>query len=153
MRCLSAILPIFALVCVFNSERGILNAQSFNAQITGTVKDPSGAVVPGVRLTATNLATKTEYSTTSNEEGIYRFPTLPPAQYQVSCSVSGFKRFSQGPITLQVAQIFDLDISLASGQVTEEITITAAPPPLETETATVGQVVTTRSIENLPLNI
>lgn len=57
MRCLSAILPLFALICVLNSERGILNAQSFNAQITGTVKDPSGAVVPGVRLTATNLAT------------------------------------------------------------------------------------------------
>lgn len=153
IRWLPAILPVLALLCVLVSERGILSAQSFNAQITGTVKDPSGAVVPGVRLTATNLATKTEYSTTSNEQGIYRFPTLPPAQYQVSCSVSGFKRFSQGPITLQVAQIFDLEISLISGQVNEEITITAAPPPLETETATVGQVVTTRSIENLPLNI
>jgi hypothetical protein len=128
-------------------------AQSFNAQITGTVKDPSGAVVPGVRLTATNLSTKTAYSTTSNEEGIYRFPTLPPAQYSVTCTVTGFKKFSQGPITLQVAQIFELDIALASGEVSEEITITAAPPPLETETATIGQVVTTRSIENLPLNI
>ncbi len=132
---------------------GILNAQSFNAQISGTVKDPSGAVVPGVRLTATNLSTKTSYSTTSNDEGIYRFPTLPPAPYQVSCSVPGFKRFSQGPITLQVAQSFELNIELMSGQVNEEITITSAPPPLETESATIGQVVTTRSIENLPLNI
>ena len=107
-----SVLPGFVLIGLLSVSSGTLKAQSFNAQITGTVKDPSGAVVPGVRLTATNLATKTAYSTTSNEQGIYRFPTLPPAQYQVSCSVSGFKRFSQGPIALQVAQIFELDIDL-----------------------------------------
>lgn len=132
---------------------GHLFGQAFEAQVTGVVKDQSGAVVPGAQLTAFNLATRTSYSATSNDQGIYRFLTLPPAEYRVSCTVTGFKRFEQGPVTLQVAQVLQLNISLEPGQMSEQITITAAAPPLETQTATLGQVVTTRSIQNLPLNI
>ncbi len=146
--CLSAIAA--SLLCVFAPR---MPAQAVDAQITGVVKDPSGAVIPGVHLTATSVEKNTTYNTVSNDEGIYRFPSLPPSQYRISCTVTGFKGFEQGPITLQVAQIFELDINLVPGQISEQVTITAAPPPLETETATLGQVVTTRSIESLPLNI
>jgi Carboxypeptidase regulatory-like domain len=128
-------------------------AQSFGASITGTVKDPSGGVVPDAQLTATDVATGTSLSTVSNESGIYRFSGLKPSQYRVTCSVAGFKKFEEGPITLQVNQILQLDPNMQPGQTTEQITVSAAPAALDTVSATVGQVVTTRSIENLPLNV
>jgi outer membrane receptor protein involved in Fe transport len=129
------------------------SAQSFQAQITGVVKDSSGGVVPGATLTATNIATGVKSSNVSNSEGVYRLQALPPAEYRVTCELSGFKRFEQGPIALQVNQVFALDITLQPGQTSEQVTVTGAPPPLETASATLGQVVTTRSIENLPLNV
>ncbi len=142
--CIAALLSFAALPAI---------AQTFEAQITGVIKDPSGAVVPNAQLTATNVATGVVYTATSNESGIYRFPTLPPAQYRVSCAVPGFKRFEQGPVTLQVTQVLELNVTLQPGAASEEITVSAAPPPLETQTASLGTVVTTRSIQNLPLNI
>ncbi len=151
IRILSAIFAA-AILCL-TSGLGRLSGQSFEAQVTGVVKDQSGAVVPGAQLTALNLATHTSYAATTNNQGIYRFPTLPPAEYKISCTVTGFKRFEQSAVTLQVAQIFELNINLEPGQMSEQVTITAAAPPLETQTATLGQVVTTRSIQNLPLNI
>jgi len=130
-----------------------LQAQVFNAQLTGTVKDASGGVVVGAKLTATNLANQTSYSAITNADGIFRFPNLSPAQYRITCSVSGFKSFQQGPVTLQVNQILEVNVALEAGQTSEQITVSAAPPPLDTETATLGQVVTTRSIQSLPLNV
>ncbi|MDE3168077.1 MAG: TonB-dependent receptor [Acidobacteriota bacterium] len=142
---LSAVLVI-ASVC-------LAPAQTFNAQVTGEVTDASGAVVPGVRLTMTNLATHTVSTATSNAQGIYRFPDLNPAQYKLSCANPGFKTFEQGPITLQVNQTLEVNVQLVPGDAKEQVTVSAAPPPLETESSTLGQVVTTRSIESLPLNI
>ena len=132
---------------------GALSAQTFQASVTGNVRDQSGAVIPNVQVTAIEVANGTKYSAATNESGIYRFPALPPAQYKFSAALQGFKTFEQGPITLQVQQALELNITLEPGQVSERVTVTAAPPPLETESATVGQVVTTRSILSLPLNI
>jgi carboxypeptidase family protein len=128
-------------------------SQSFQASITGAVKDTSGAVVPAAELTATNIATGLSFSTTSNETGIYRFANLPPAQYRIACTVAGFKRFEEGPVTLQVNQVLEINPQLQPGEMTERVTVTAAPAALETASATVGQIVTTRNIENLPLNV
>lgn len=128
-------------------------AQTFEAQITGTVHDTSGAVIPNAQLTARNIATGTVYNATSNDSGIYRFPALTPAQYTLSCSLPGFKQFQQGPITLQVTQVLEVNVTMQPGEASERVEVTAAPPPLETETASLGTVVTTRSIQNLPLNI
>ncbi len=130
-----------------------LYSQVFNAQVTGLVTDPSGAVIPNAKLTMTNLASGTAYSAVSNATGIYRFPNLAPANYRLNCSVIGFKSFEQGPITLQVNQTLEVNVPLATGPTSEQVTVSAAPPPLDTESSTLGQVVTTRSIVSLPLNI
>ena len=129
------------------------HAQVFNAQLTGTVKDPSGALVPGAHLTAINLATKTSFTEVTNADGLFRFPDLPPSSYTLRCTLNGFKTFEQSPITLQVNQTLELNVALETGNVSEQVTVTAAPPALDTESATLGQVVTTRSIVNLPLNV
>lgn len=130
-----------------------LGAQTFDAQLTGLVTDAQGAVIPGVHLTATNVATGVSASADSNGEGVYRFLTLPPATYRVQATGTGFKRFEQSRLTLQVGDVRTLDLKLEIGDAAQEVVVSAAPPSLETESATLGQVVTTRSIQNLPLNI
>ena len=132
----------------------VLRAQaSSQAQLTGTVKDQSGGVVPNAQVTVTNLATQVVFAVATNDSGIYRFPDLQPAQYRLSCALPGFKTFEQTPITLQVNQIEEINVTLTPGSTSEQVTVTAQAPPLDTSTATLGQVVTTRSIENLPLNV
>jgi hypothetical protein len=101
---------------------------------------------------AKDLATGAAVSTTSNETGNYALPYLRPAVYRVTCEVAGFKRFEEGPITLQVNQVLEVDITLQPGNVTEHVTVTASATPLATETGSLSQVVTTRLIANLPLN-
>ena len=128
-------------------------SQTFQAQISGAVMDQTGAILPGAELTAKNLATGSVYSAISNDSGIYRFASLPPAQYSVSCTLRGFKHFETGPVTLQVNQVLEVNVTLQPGQVTEQITVSAAPPILDTETSSIGTIVTTRSIQNLPLNV
>ena len=128
-------------------------AQTFQAQITGEVRDATGSVVPNAKLTATNIATNATFETQSNGEGIYRFLALPPAQYKIAVSMTGFKTYEQGPITLQVNDNITLNVSLQLGDAAERVVVTAAAEALQISNASVGQVVTTRTIEGLPLNV
>ncbi len=130
---------------------GTLYAQS--AQVTGTVIDASGAAVPGALVTAKDLATGAVVTTKSNATGDYNLPYLRPAVYQVSCQVTGFKRFEQGPITLQVSQVLEINVTLQPGEVSQNVTVSGEAAALATESASLSQVVTTRSIEGLPLNV
>ena len=128
-------------------------AQTFQAQMTGEVRDASGSVVPNVKVIATNIATGAVFTTQSNEQGIYRLPALPPGQYNIAASLTGFKTYEQGPITLQVNDIVTLNVALQLGDASEHVVVTAAAEALQTQTASVGQVVNTRTIEGLPLNV
>jgi len=128
------------------------HAQNFQAQISGTVTDSTGAVVPNAQIVARNIANGSNATTLSNQAGLYTFPALSPAEYRVTCSMHGFKTIEQGPLTLQVNQVLALDFQLQPGATSEQIVVTGAPPPLDTADASLGQVVTTRSIEGLPLN-
>src|ERR1035438_2257797 len=130
-----------------------LPSQPFQAYVTAVVRDQSNAIIPNAQVVAVEIASGTRYTAVTNEAGLYRFPALPPAQYNFSAARQGFKTFEQGPITLQVQQTLELNIELQPGQISEKITVAATTAPLETEDATVGQVVTTRSILSLPLNI
>src|SRR6266567_453456 len=130
-----------------------VSAQTFQAQITGVVRDPSGAVIPNARVAATNIGTGVSYSTESNSQGIYRLLALPPAQYKVSTSIAGFKTSEQGPVTLQVNDVVEVEVTLQVGDATEQVQVSASAEVLQTATAAFGQVVNTRAIENLPLNV
>ena len=140
-------------LAIYSFAVAFLAAQTFDAQLTGLVTDAQGAAVPSVHLTATNIATGVSASADSNGAGVYRFLTLPAATYRVSASAPGFKRFEQSRVTLQVADIATLNVKLDIGDTTQEVVVSDTPPALETQSATLGQVVTTRSIQNLPLNI
>ena len=131
----------------------LASAQTFQGQITGVVHDKSGGVIPRVQLSAVDVNSGAKYNAVSNDAGVYRFPALPPSQYKLSAGLQGFKTFAEGPITLQVNQTYNLEITLEPGAVTETVVVSAEAPPLETASSTLGQVVTTLSILSLPLNV
>lgn len=146
---------VLALVLGFllTGFSGRLFAQTFQAQVTGTVQDPSGAAVPGATVTMVNISTGASVSAISNPNGVYRVLSVPAGNWKLTATAKGFQSFVQSPIVLQVAQVLTLNLHLQVGTVTQEVVASSAPPVLETQTATLGQVVTGRSIANLPLNV
>jgi hypothetical protein len=130
----------------------VFGQASFTGAILGTVTDPSGAAVTSARLTVTNMATNESVRASSDAAGNYFVPNLRPGTYSIAIEASGFKRFRQDQIPLQIDQIVRVDASLAIGLTSEVIEVTAAAPVLQTETGAVGQVVDNRKIVGLPLN-
>src|ERR1022692_3621154 len=108
------------------------NADNLYASIRGTVVDPSGAVVPGAKLTATNVATGLTYTVTSSSDGLFAFLQLPIGDYKVVVEKAGFKTFMEGHIHLDLDQIFNLRVTMEVGAVTDTITVEANPAQVET---------------------
>jgi hypothetical protein len=127
-------------------------AQLPTGEITGTVTDASGGAVAGATVTLTNAATSQERTAATNAAGIYDATALPPGTWSVKVGKAGFETQVQNNIDLQVSQVARLDFALKVGNVSQTVEVQAASPVLDTETATVGTVVETRRIEDLPLN-
>lgn len=127
-------------------------AQSFRGTIVGTVKDPSGAVLPGVDVTVTNAGTRVARAVVTNEAGDYAVPLLPPGTYSVTAALSGFKTEVRSGITLQVDQVARVDMTLQVGEVSETVEVIGDAPLINTETSTVGTVIENRKVVELPLN-
>ncbi|MGH9657610.1 MAG: TonB-dependent receptor domain-containing protein, partial [Bryobacteraceae bacterium] len=126
-------------------------AQTFG-DISGEVKDSTGAIVPQAKLIVTNTGTNTSRETVTNEAGIYRFPSLVPGMYSVKVEAGGFRAAVRGNIELQVQQSARIDFTLSVGQVNEVVEVAATTGLLSTEDATVGTVIEQRRIVDLPLN-
>src|SRR5215831_14188178 len=127
-------------------------AQATTAQISGSVKDPSGAVLPGVQVTATQTATGTKRSTVSNETGSYALPSLPTGPYILQAELPGFKSHVQTGIVLQVDERPEINIVLEVGQVSEQVEVQADAALVESRTSAIGQVVTNQEVAEMPLN-
>jgi hypothetical protein len=140
---------LFAFALIFSGLP--LFAQTFG-EITGRVTDPSGAGVPDSTITLTNTSTNAVRQTQSGSDGIYSFPSLPPGIYNVRTEHAGFKSAMSNNVEVQVQQSVRLDLTLEVGQTSESIEVSAAADLLQSENATVGTVVETKSITELPLN-
>jgi hypothetical protein len=127
-------------------------AQSFTASLIGNVTDASGAGIPNVAIAAVNVANNAKTEARSDGAGRYIVTTLQPGVYRLEASAAGFKKFLQSGIELAVGQQARIDIALAIGDVTENITVEAYVSSIETTTSTIGKVVSNKSILNLPLN-
>jgi outer membrane receptor protein involved in Fe transport len=127
-------------------------AQVDTGSLVGTVKDPSGAVLPGVTVTATNADTGVATPAKTEVDGSYVITPLKIGRYSVSVEGAGFKREIRKDIVLDVQQTIRLDFSLTVGAVTETTEVSGATPLLETESASLGDVVTSQQVEELPLN-
>ncbi|MBI1356056.1 MAG: TonB-dependent receptor plug domain-containing protein [Acidobacteria bacterium] len=127
-------------------------AQTQAATLRGAVQDASGAVVPGAKLTLTNIDQNRPWKTESNAAGEYVFQQIPPGNYSLAVEAEGFKRYERPRFILNVAQVADIDVELEIGAVTETIEITAETPLLATATSDLGEVINSRTAESLPLN-
>src|ERR1700691_6212688 len=127
------------------------SAQQITGSIAGTVKDQQGAVVPGASVKATNVDTAFSRVTTTANDGAYRIEYLPVGTYTVEVDTPGFQKFVQQNVTLAVDQTQSLNVTLAVGASSQTVTVTAAPPLVETTTATLGRTVQPDEIIGLPL--
>ena len=130
----------------------VLYAQEFRGTISGLVTDPTGGGVPNVRVIATETRTGTKTQTTTNGDGQYTLPFLLPGDYEISAQVEGFKGFVRKGIHLSSGDHAVIDIRLEVGAVTQSVEITASIPLVNTENASTGQTITTKQVEDLPLD-
>jgi len=127
-------------------------AQEFRATISGTVTDPSGAVVPGASITVTETQSGTINRTTSDNAGQYVVPFLLPGDYSITVKKAGFETLKRGGITLQAQEHPIINLVLTVGSATQTVTVTAEAPLINLENASVGDVISTQSVADLPLN-
>jgi Carboxypeptidase regulatory-like domain len=123
-------------------------AQFERGQISGTLKDQSGGVMPGVTVTATNTQTQTPTVTVSDASGFYTFPNLRPGLYDLSAELQGFKKVVRETIQLDAAGSITIDFTLETGAITEQVTVVAEQAPLQTDVA-IRKVVESKDIEQL----
>src|ERR1051325_6695173 len=122
------------------------------SQISGTVKDSSGAVVPGVEVTATQTDTGIKRTVATDETGFYILPNLPLGPYRLEASRDGFSPFAQTGIQLQVGSSPVIPITINVGAVAEQVQVEAEVAQVEQRSAGVGAIVETQRILDLPLN-
>jgi carboxypeptidase family protein/TonB-dependent receptor-like protein len=145
------LVTLFASVFVFLVTVDDSYAQA-TAQITGTARDQSGAVLPGVEIHATQVDTGTVRDAITNETGSYVLTNLPIGPYKLEASLPGFRTYVQSGIVLQVNASPSVNVVLEVGQITEQVEVQANAALVETRTAGVGQVVENARILELPLN-
>src|ERR1700726_2962183 len=114
-------------------------SQAVNGTLLGTISDPTGAVVPNVKVTITEVNTNISHTGQTNESGNYVFPDLPPGTYTVTAEQPGFKRASRVGIDLIVNSTERVDLALQPGDVNQTVTVEAETPILQTERADTGR--------------
>jgi len=139
-----------AFFCVYLWLAVPLLAQ--NAELSGSITDPSGRTVPGARVIVENSNTAATRTVSSNAHGEYSVPALLPGPYNLTVEAMGFKAIHQNGITVEVGQRARLDFALTIGSNAESITVEGSAPLLNTSDASVSTVIGNRFVENLPLN-
>ncbi len=127
-------------------------AQEFRATLLGRITDPSGAGVPGATVSVTNELTGVSSTTVSAGDGAYNVGFLNPGRYRLEMEASGFKKYSQSGITLEVGQRATQNVGLELGSLAEAVTVRSEAPLLESSSAAMGQVVDQRKLDAMPLN-
>ena len=127
-------------------------AQEFRGTISGTVTDATGAAIPGANVTVRETRTGSVSTTKSDSAGEYVAPFLLPGTYQITISLAGFQQVQRGNITLQSQEHPIINLTLPVGEASQTITVTSDVPLVDQANASVGQVISTESVEELPLN-
>ena len=122
-----------------------------SATINGTVKDPSGSVVPAADVTIRNTETGIERKTETSDAGVYSAPFLPPGHYEVRAAKTGFTAVLRKELVLQVGQTMTVDFSLAVQAAQQEVTVTGAASLVDTEKTETSQVISDTEVSNLPI--
>src|SRR6476620_2844296 len=140
-----------AVLALVSPHTAAAQAQAANGNIEGTVRDSSGASLPGVMVTITNTDTGTTRSVVTNTDGGYRAPLLPLGRYKVAAELQGFRTFEQQGITLSAGQTALINVKLNVGNVAETITVTTDSPIAQPGKIDLGRTIGEGEIRNLPL--
>lgn len=144
-----AVLSLF-LCCSFMPEA--LNAQiTGQGAVSGTVTDPTGAAIPKAKVAVTNVATNVTTTRLATGTGYYTVSPLPPGQYVVTVTATGFAKLRQEHVTVDALQVTTVNPVLQVGTATETVNVTTAPPPLQTANATLGDVIENKTYSELPV--
>ncbi len=138
-----------AVLCIFPLS---LVSQEFRGTISGLVTDPSSSPVAGAQVTVTETHTGTKTQTVSNSTGEYTAPFLAPGDYDIDIQAQGFKHFVRQAVHVGAGDHAVIDIPLQLGEAVQTVSVTENAPILNTENSTVGQAITEKEVENLPLN-
>ena len=149
MKVLKSVLYSLVILLVATS---LSAAQTTTAAFQGTVMDPSGAVLPGVQVTASNVDTGLKRTTITNEEGRFLLSELPPGPYELNVSLTGFETLVRKGLTLTVGQQANLSLTMKVGAVDQQVVVTGDAPIVETTQSSVSGVVEEKRITELPLN-
>ena len=144
------IVAAVSLWFVFAPVSGL--AQTSFGTITGIIRDASGAVLPNVNITATNEQTGLSRQATTDANGAYTVPSLPPAIYTITAELKDFKKGVAAKVNLEVQQTLRRDITLVVGEISQTMEVQAEAPLLQSESSTVGTVITNKQVIELPLN-
>jgi hypothetical protein len=148
---LSALIPALTFVCIAVWPRpGI--AQSGRAELTGEVRDETGALVPECRVTVTEKDTNATLAVTTSPAGVFNLPYLRPGSYRVAAEAAGFRPWVQEGVLLATGERVRVDVTLAVGTFSEATTVTADASLLQAESSSLGEVINNRSVVQLPLN-
>jgi hypothetical protein len=131
---------------------GAVYAQEFRGTISGQVTDPSGAPVAEAQVTVNETKTGTRQQTASNTSGGYSVPFLAPGDYDIEVTAQGFKRYVRQAVHVGAGDRAVIDVPLQLGDQVQTVSVTADVPIVNGENATIGQAITTKEVENLPLN-
>src|SRR5215831_2151014 len=142
---------VAALLILFITTRTYLQAD-VTGSILGTVHDPTGAVVAGAIIKATNIQTNQTRTTTSDGTGGYRILALPVGRYTIEATHPGFQKFVASAIDLTVNEQRNVEVQLQVGTVEQQVDVTAAAVAIETTATQLGQVVEQKKLVGLPLN-
>src|SRR6185437_9107627 len=140
-----------ALACVGATAISV-HAQNIFGSIVGTVDDQSGSVLPKASVTVTNIGTGEKRVVTSDDQGNYQILSLPRGEYKVDIDAQGFKHFSRSPIDVVVDQVARVDVAMSIGDQSQTVTVTGAPPIMQTDSASLGQAIEGTAVRDLPLN-
>ncbi|MCU1259440.1 MAG: hypothetical protein JWO80_2325 [Bryobacterales bacterium] len=127
-------------------------AQEFRGTFSGTVRDAQGSAMPKVKITATETQTGNKSETFSSTTGEYTIPFLAPGEYQIEAEAPGFKTYTRKGLTLSIGEHPEVDIKLEVGQSNQSVVVTAEVSMIESSNASLGQVISTEEVENMPTN-
>jgi len=130
-----------------------LYAQGPVGTLNGTITDPAGAVVPGATVVATHNATGVESKTTSTSSGTYTLPYLPAGTYTIRVNAPGFQTSTAENVILRVAQTMTINLSLTVGTMNQTVVVSATPELLESDSAEIGQYITTEEYKDWPIMV
>ena len=140
------------LVCLIAATGVYAQGGTATATMAGRISDDTQAVLPGVTVTVTNLATNQSRSVVSNAEGRYTIAGLPPGRYSVQCELSGFANFTRPELTVNVGSVVTVDVTMRVSTLQETVTVTGESPIIEAARTDLSTLINKEQIETLPTN-